>query len=94
MPVQHLESPFLLVGIAQDADKDEGGFQIPGHIHVIDGDEAGLADGDLAPDGFADRALQEFAHALESQRRHLSKNVTSLQRCIAGPYQPGTGSSP
>ena len=61
---------FCWSGVAEDADEHDGGMQIAGDIHVIDGDQAGLADREFAADGFADLALQQFAHALESEGRH------------------------
>jgi hypothetical protein len=57
---------FLLLGIAKDAHEDNGGFQVAGDIDVVDSDKAGFGDGQLLPNGFADGALQKFAHALES----------------------------
>ena len=71
------EAALLLVGIAQNADEHDGGMQIAGHIHVVDGDQAGFADLEFAADDFADLALQQFAHSLESEGRH---DVKSLMR--------------
>ena len=34
---------FLLVGVAQNADEHGGRFQIAGHVHIVDVDQAGFA---------------------------------------------------
>ena len=52
--------------------KTTADLQIAGHVHVVDGDQAALADVEFAADGFADFALQQFAHALESEGGHES----------------------
>ena len=54
----------LLLRIAENADKNGGDAEISGHIHVIDGDQAALIDGDFAANGLANLALQKFAHTL------------------------------
>ena len=43
VPLQQAKPRFLLVRGAQDADEDDGGMQIAGHIHVVDRDQARLA---------------------------------------------------
>ena len=53
--------------------KTDGGLQVACHIHVIDGDQAGLAHVEFAADGFANLALQQFAHALDVGGRTWSK---------------------
>ena len=56
-------------------------LQVAGHVHVVDRDQAGFADRNFAADGFADLALQQFAHALESEGRHaIVAIVKSLHR--------------
>jgi hypothetical protein len=45
-------------------------MQIAGDVHVVDRDQADLANLEFAADSFADLALQQFAHALESKGRH------------------------
>ena len=68
---QHREAALLLFGRAQDADEDNRRMQIASDIDVIHRNQAGLADGKLAADNFADFPLEKFAHALESKRGHL-----------------------
>src|SRR6266404_6152426 len=58
MACQQAKSAFLLLGRAQDADEDDGRVQIARDINVVHGDQAGLADGELAADSFADLALE------------------------------------
>src|SRR5438067_7945830 len=74
MLAQEGHASFLLVGAAKDADKDMGGVQVSGDVNVVDADEAGFTDRELAADGLADGALQQFAHALDSMRRHGAKS--------------------
>src|SRR5665213_3090809 len=78
MLVEQMESALLLFGVAEDADEDDGGFQIAAHVHVVDGNEAGLVDVKLAADSLADLALQKLAHALMSQVVHKSKWIAGL----------------
>ena len=68
---EQLEAAFLLVRVAQDADEHDGGFQIACDIHVVDGDQARVADVKFAADGLADFALEQFAHTLESEAGHV-----------------------
>src|ERR1035437_6470507 len=68
MPPQERESAFLLFRAAQNADENESGMQIAGDVHVVDRDQARVADLEFATNGFADLALEQFAHALESKR--------------------------
>ena len=69
---QKSESPFLLVRAAQNADEDHSRMQVPGDVHVVNRDQAHLADLEFAADGFAYFALEQFAHALKSKRGHGS----------------------
>jgi hypothetical protein len=68
---EQLKAALLLVRVAKDADEDDGGFQIAGDIHVVDGDQARVADVKFAADGLADFALEQFAHTLESEAGHF-----------------------
>ena len=45
-------------------------FRSPVHVHVVDGDQAGFADGEFAADDFADGALEQFADSLVSEGGH------------------------
>ena len=38
--VERLDAALLLVGIAENADEDHGGFEVAGHVHVVDGNQA------------------------------------------------------
>ena len=60
----------LLLGIAEDADEDAGIPKVSSKLNVVDADEAGVAHGNLAAEGFADSALQKLAYALMSMGRH------------------------
>jgi hypothetical protein len=60
----------LLAGVAQHADEHHGRLQVAAHIHVVHRDQADFADVKFAADGFADGALQKFAHAFMSQGGH------------------------
>ena len=53
MAHQQREATLLLVGAAKNADEDDRGMQVAGDVHVVDSDQAGLADLELAADGFA-----------------------------------------
>jgi hypothetical protein len=57
MLVEELKTALLLVGIAEDADENRRRFEVAGHVHVIDRDQAGFADVKFAADGLADFAL-------------------------------------
>ena len=61
----------MLLRVAQDADENGGRVQIAGHVDIVDGDEAGLAHLKFPPDSLADFALEQLAHALESNGRHF-----------------------
>src|SRR5688572_5502026 len=67
---QERQSAFLLVGVAKNTDEDRGGFEVAGRVHVIDRNQAGFADGNFAPDDFANFALQQFADTLKTVGRH------------------------
>ena len=69
---QQRQAALLLFWIAEDADENDGRMQITRDIHIIDGDKTGFADLKLAPDDFANRALQQLANTLHSERGHLS----------------------
>ena len=45
-------------------------LEVAGQVHVVDRDQAGLADVKFAADGLADFTLQKFAHSLESKGCH------------------------
>ena len=62
---------FCCVGVAEDADEDDGGFEIAAHVNVVDGDQADVADVKFAADGLANRALQQFAHPFMSEIGHF-----------------------
>jgi hypothetical protein len=62
-----VEAALLLVRVAEDADVNGGGFQIAGAIHVVDRDETDVADVELAPDGFADGALEQLADSFKTE---------------------------
>ena len=64
------QAALLLVGVAEDADEDDGGLQVAGAVHVVDGDQAGLAHVEFAADGLADRALEQFAHSFVAEVGH------------------------
>ena len=68
--VEQLDAALLLVGVAENADEDDGGFEVAGHIHVVDGNQAAFVDVKFAADGLADFALQQFAHPFMSQIVH------------------------
>lgn len=72
---QENEPALLLVRVAEDADEDDGGVEVTGHIDVVDGDQASLANRQLAADYLADFPFEEFANALESKRRHALLHV-------------------
>ena len=61
---------FCWLGVAEDGDEDDGGFQIAADINVVDGDEADVVDVKFAADGLANRALQKFAHPFVSEIGH------------------------
>ena len=65
-----MQAVSLLFGVAQDADKDGRLAQVAGDLDIIDGDQARLVDGQFPADGFANFALQQFAHAQQSVRGH------------------------
>ena len=67
--VSKIQAPLLLVGVAENADEDNRRVQITGDVDIIDGDQARFADRELPADDFANLALQEFAHALESAEK-------------------------
>src|SRR5437588_10511544 len=79
---QQSEAPLLLLGVAENTDKDHCGMQIPRDIHVIDRDQAGLADFKLAADSFPDLALEQFAHPLHAEGSHFffCRIVKALRR--------------
>ena len=68
--VQELERQLLLLQRAEETNVNFRAFQVAGHIDVIDRDEAGLVNGNLPANRFADFALQEFAHAQEPVGGH------------------------
>jgi hypothetical protein len=74
------EAAPLLLGLAEDADKNYGGVEIARDIDVIDGDEADIGDFEFAADDFADFAFEEFADALNSQRGHGDKALKAFGR--------------
>jgi hypothetical protein len=71
---EEMEAALFLVGVAQDADEHDGGLQIAGHVHVVDADQTRFAHVEFAADGFADFALEKFAHTLESEGGHGIKD--------------------
>jgi hypothetical protein len=56
--VEQGNATLLLVGIAQDADKNDGRVEVAGDIHIVHGDQARLGDGDFPADDLADLAFQ------------------------------------
>ena len=64
------EAAFLLVRVPKDADEYSCGFEIAGTTNVVDGDEADFGHGELAPDGFANGALQHFADSVMTEIGH------------------------
>src|SRR5438270_428151 len=72
---QQSQPALLLIGSAKDADKDDCRMEIPRHIDVIHRDQSGFADGKLPKDDLANLALEKFANALDSQRRHELKTL-------------------
>ena len=45
-------------------------MQIAGNVHIVDCHQTSLTDGKFASNDFAYLPLEEFAHTLESKRRH------------------------
>src|SRR6266404_1586843 len=66
------EPALLLIGIAQNTEEHNRGVEVARHIHIVDRDQAGFTDLKFAADDFANGALQQLAHALHSERGHLS----------------------
>src|SRR4051812_18618768 len=58
-------------------------MEVAGDADIINGYDSGLADGQLAPDHFADFALQKFANTLESEGLH-GRNNSSRPRGGSG----------
>src|SRR5208337_1090922 len=77
MLIETLKAALLLVGIAENADEDRRGLEVARHVHVVDRNQPALADVAFTADGFADGALQKFAHALESEGWHGSWGLAS-----------------
>jgi hypothetical protein len=64
------EAAFLLVRVAEDADEDGGGFQIARALDVVDGDQANGGHVELAANGFANRAFQQFTDSFLAEAGH------------------------
>ena len=65
MAREQREAALLLLRTSKDADEDAGGMEVARYVHIIDSDEAGIADLELAADGLADLALEQFPDALK-----------------------------
>src|SRR5579883_884540 len=89
MAGKQVEPSLLLVGFAQDADKNDCGMEVSGDINVVDGHEAGLVHRKLAANDFPDLPFKEFAHALKSKRGHRSSLVDDSRRRGHAPLSAG-----
>ena len=74
---EQAQPAFLLLGIAEDTDENNSRVQVARHIDIIDRHQPRLGDREFAANDFADLALEQLAHALESKGRH---GVEALER--------------
>jgi hypothetical protein len=70
MAREQIQTALLLLGVAENADKDDSRVQVTGHINIIDRDQPRFANRELAANDLSDLSFQEFADALKSQRGH------------------------
>jgi hypothetical protein len=82
---EHFEAALLLVSSAENADEHEGRMEISRHIHVVDADQSGVANGKLAANDLADFAFQELVDSLMSERWHVS-NLN--YNCLKNEHRP------
>jgi len=59
---------FFLFGHCQRREVNRGLVEVARNHHIIDIDEAGMADRNFAANDLADLPFQQFAHALKSER--------------------------
>src|SRR5438270_2367118 len=59
VPGQKVQPTFLLLGVAEDTDEDDGTMKIPGDINIVNGHQASFTDRELTPNDFPNLALEE-----------------------------------
>ena len=64
MAGKQIQPALLLLIVAENTDKHHRRVEITRNVHVVYGHQAGFADGELAPDDFANLPFQELAYAL------------------------------
>jgi len=75
---EQLQPAFLLISAAENANEDDGGFEISGAVNVVDGDEAGFANVEFTTDGFANGALEQLADSLLAKVGHQVGKYTKV----------------
>jgi len=75
---EQLKAALLLVGVAEDAYVNNRRSHVARHVHVVDGDQAGFVDVELAADGFTDLLLEQFADSLDSEAGNKSKGINGF----------------
>jgi hypothetical protein len=92
MAREEIQTALLLLGIAENADKDYGRVQVAGHIDIIDRNQSRLADRELPANNLSNLSFQEFTDALKSQRGHEDiyrlASLTIRTVCSAWVSQP------